>query len=198
MMRLITTVVIMLALAISVAFFILSPKTADQTQLTTANRTSEQQAGTRYQPVELHFKPVLTEISVPGFKGANGIWGASGRDDESHIWLGVSGSGKAPAHLMEFDPELDRFVDHGAPCLPFAPQEFTAKVKNRKKFTRRSFRWMMAGCILPDQNRVDWTLTDTTAGSDDSSAYFRVRIRKPVKNEADLMADTNAIRVVTH
>ena len=52
--------------------------------------------------------------------------------------------------------------------------------------------------LLPDQNRVDWTLTDPAAGSDDSSAYFRVRIRKPVENEADLMAYTNPIRVETH
>jgi hypothetical protein len=52
--------------------------------------------------------------------------------------------------------------------------------------------------LLPDENRVDWTLTDPAAGSDDSSAYFRVRIRKPVEDGADLMAYTNAIRLAIH
>ncbi len=51
--------------------------------------------------------------------------------------------------------------------------------------------------LLPDENRVDWTLKDPVAGSDGSSAYFRVRIRKPVEEAADLMAYTNAIRIVT-
>jgi len=52
--------------------------------------------------------------------------------------------------------------------------------------------------LLSNQNRVDWTLTDPVAGSDGSSAYFRVRIRKHVEGGVDLMAYTNAIRVVTH
>jgi hypothetical protein len=52
--------------------------------------------------------------------------------------------------------------------------------------------------LMPDENRVDWTLTDPAAGSDGSSAYFRVRIRKPVDDGADLMAYTNAIRVVNN
>ena len=52
--------------------------------------------------------------------------------------------------------------------------------------------------LLPDKKRVDWTLTDPLAGSDGNSAYFRVRIRKPVDDGADLMAYTNALRVVTH
>jgi hypothetical protein len=51
--------------------------------------------------------------------------------------------------------------------------------------------------LLPDENRVDWTLTDPVTGSDGSSVYFRMRIRKPVDDGADLMAYTNAIRVMT-
>jgi hypothetical protein len=104
-----------LALAIVAALLLLQPETIEQAQFTTTNRTLEQQAGTRYRPVGSQFTPVLTEIPVPGFHGANSIWGASGRDDEGHIWLGVSGSEKAPAHLVEYDPELDRYIDHGDP-----------------------------------------------------------------------------------
>ena len=52
--------------------------------------------------------------------------------------------------------------------------------------------------LLADESRVDYTLTDSVAGSDGDSAYFRVRIRKVVEDGADLMAYTNAIRVVTH
>lgn len=51
--------------------------------------------------------------------------------------------------------------------------------------------------LLPDENRVDWTLTDPVPGSDGNSVYLRVRIRKPVEDGADLMAYTNAIRVVS-
>jgi hypothetical protein len=57
---------------------------------------------------------------------------------------------------------------------------------------------LLTQSLLPDENRVDWTLTDPVSGSDGNSAYFRVRIRKPVEDGADLMAYTNAIRIVTH
>ena len=51
--------------------------------------------------------------------------------------------------------------------------------------------------LSPDENRLDWTLTDTVTGSDGDSVYLRLRIRKPVEDGADLMAYTNAIRVIT-
>jgi hypothetical protein len=57
---------------------------------------------------------------------------------------------------------------------------------------------LLAQSLLPDENRVDWTLTDPVTGSDGSSVYLRVRIRKPVEDGADLMAYTNAIRIITH
>ena len=158
-MRLITTVVITLALAISVALFIFSPKTSDQTQLATANRTSEQQAGTRYQPVGSQFKPVLTEISVPGFKGANGIWGASGRDDEGHIWLGVSGSGKAAAHLVEYDPELNRFIDHGDPVSALRTagvyRESEEQIKIHSKIIQMDDGWLYFASMDETGERAD-------------------------------------------
>lgn len=57
---------------------------------------------------------------------------------------------------------------------------------------------LLAQSLLPDGNRVDWTLTDPVPGSDGNSVYLRVRIRKPVDNGPDLMAYTNAIRVITN
>ena len=56
---------------------------------------------------------------------------------------------------------------------------------------------LLTQSLLPDENRVDWTSPDPVPGADGSSAYFRVRIRKPVADGADLMAYTNAIRVIT-
>ena len=46
------------------------------------------------------------------------------------------------------------------------------------------------------ENSVNWTLSDLKPGADQHSAYFRVRIRKPGHDAADLMAYTNPIRLV--
>ena len=57
---------------------------------------------------------------------------------------------------------------------------------------------LLSQSLLPDESRVNWTLTEPVPGSDGRSVYLRVRIRKPVENGEDLMAYTNAIRVMTH
>ena len=57
----------------------------------------------------------IRELQLPLFPGANAIWGASGRDDRGHVWIGVSVEGEKAAHLVEYIPELDKFVDHGDP-----------------------------------------------------------------------------------
>lgn len=51
--------------------------------------------------------------------------------------------------------------------------------------------------ILADENRVDWTLENAVPGADGRSIYVRLRVRKPVADGPDLMAYSNAIRVVT-
>jgi len=112
-MRVVAITAVVLALTITAALLFLQTEEIEQTQISASNRSTEQQAGTRYQPVASQFSPVLREVSPPVIQGANSIWGSTGRDDDGHIWLGVSGSGKDPAHLVEFDPELDRFIDHG-------------------------------------------------------------------------------------
>ena len=112
-MRRITIVVLVLTLAVVGTFLFWQTETVEQVHFTQDKRTLEQQTGTVYWPVGSPFTPLLREISVPGFQGANSIWGATGRDDEGHIWFGVSGSGKDAAHLVEYDPQLGRFIDHG-------------------------------------------------------------------------------------
>ena len=93
-MRIIAITAVVLALTITAALLFLQTEEIEQTQISASNRSPEQQAGTRYQPVGSQFTPVLREISPPVIQGANSIWGATGRDDKGHIWLGVSGSGK--------------------------------------------------------------------------------------------------------
>jgi hypothetical protein len=51
--------------------------------------------------------------------------------------------------------------------------------------------------LLADEYRVDWVLDDAVAGADGRSVYLRLRVRKSVEDGPDLMAYTNAIRVVT-
>ncbi|HUY91159.1 MAG TPA: VanZ family protein [Pirellulales bacterium] len=66
-------------------------------------------------PAEPHRAPELTAIELPTFAGAYAIWGASGRDDRGHIWLGVSAAGveQPSAHLMELDPDSGAVFDRG-------------------------------------------------------------------------------------
>jgi hypothetical protein len=81
----------------------------------TATRNPGQQAGTIFMPYDPAGTATLTGIGTSWLPGANSIWGATGRDDQGHIWLGVSGTGDTPAHLYEFDPGSGSFSDHGDP-----------------------------------------------------------------------------------
>ena len=59
--------------------------------------------------------PRVRELKVPMFENATSIWGSTGRDFRGHIWIGVSArSGGMSAHLMEYDPDADRWHDRGA------------------------------------------------------------------------------------
>lgn len=57
----------------------------------------------------------LRNLALPDFPGRNAVWGAHGRDNRGHIWVGVSCSeGDRPsAHLMEFEPNERTFTDRG-------------------------------------------------------------------------------------
>lgn len=114
-MRLIISIILVFALPIIAAIYLSLSETTETIQLATDNRSFEQQVGTRYHPVQPQNNPALTEVTAHWFEGASSIWGATGRDDDGHIWLGVSGNKVNPAHLVEFDPDLNRFIDHGDP-----------------------------------------------------------------------------------
>jgi hypothetical protein len=65
-------------------------------------------------------RPHVVTLPLPDVPGAEAIWGATGRDHEGHIWCGLSmtsdtgyGTGAPSAHLLEYIPESNRFVDHG-------------------------------------------------------------------------------------
>jgi len=55
---------------------------------------------------------------------------------------------------------------------------------------------LLAQPLLPDENRVDWTLVEPVHGADGHSAYVRIRIRHSKPDEPDLLAYTNPIRVI--
>jgi hypothetical protein len=114
-MRKFLPVMLILALLATAVIYFLKPDIFGKKQHTTKTRTTEDQAGTHYQSFDPALKPTLTELSRTWFHGANSIWGSTGRDDQGHIWFGISGEGSIPAHLVEYDPELNKFVAHGDP-----------------------------------------------------------------------------------
>lgn len=54
-------------------------------------------------------------IRVPEFEGRWAIWGSTGRDQEGHMWFGVSADDvEVPsAHLFEYEPQTDILTDRG-------------------------------------------------------------------------------------
>lgn len=112
MQRIISVILVLLLTTVAIIYF-LQKETNNQEEILLTSRTLMQQAGTYYQPIQPGLKPTLTEIKHTWFPGANSIWGATGRDDQGHIWLGVSGKGETPPHLIEYDPELGSLIDHG-------------------------------------------------------------------------------------
>jgi hypothetical protein len=82
-MRIISSVILLLVLAITAVIYVLQPETTEHAQAVITNRSFEQQACTRYLPVRSPAAPALTEMAPPCFEGASSI----------QTWLGVSGSG---------------------------------------------------------------------------------------------------------
>lgn len=81
-----------------------------------AGNSLAQRTGSTFLPLpgDPYSSPRLKIIPVPDFPGADAIWGATGRDQHGHIWIGVSADGgEHSAHLMEYDPALDQLHDRG-------------------------------------------------------------------------------------
>jgi len=80
-------------------------------------RGYEAQTGSRYLPLPHHpFQPpVVRELEVPSFPNATSVWGATGRDDNGGIWVGVSAANAGmSAHLMRYDTDMDSWQDRGS------------------------------------------------------------------------------------
>ena len=79
-------------------------------------RGYEAQTGSRYLPLPRNpFQaPTVRELDVPSFADATSVWGATGRDDNGGMWLGVSASHSGmSAHLMLYDADTDSWQDCG-------------------------------------------------------------------------------------
>ncbi len=80
-------------------------------------RTFAQRRGSFFTavPADPFQAPRVTQIPLPKIRGGCAIWGATGRDDRGHIWIGVSTKGvpQPSAHLLEYAPETQRLVDRG-------------------------------------------------------------------------------------
>jgi hypothetical protein len=74
--------------------------------------------GSRFLPLPSNpFQPpVVREIRAPDFVGANAVWGATGRDHNGGIWIGVSAwsGGTSSARLLHYDPATDTWRDRGS------------------------------------------------------------------------------------
>lgn len=58
--------------------------------------------------------PPTRELKLPAFPDATAIWGATGRDLQGRIWIGVSASSPGmSAQLMQYDPEADVMRNRG-------------------------------------------------------------------------------------
>lgn len=123
--------------------------------------------GTRFTPppVDLFQLPEFVEIPLPKFPGANAIWGATGRDDRGHIWLGVSASGvpQPSAHLLEYLPQLNEVHDRGSVLeelkrsRPLEPGESQMKIHSK--------------IVTADDGYLYFASMDETGEKDDGSIY---------------------------
>ena len=94
---------------------LLGPGCDGSAELPGAERTEAAAFRSMPVPADPYAQPSVARIPLPEFPRDDAIWGATGRDDRGHIWLGVTagrGDG-ASAHLVEFVPETGEFIDRG-------------------------------------------------------------------------------------
>ena len=67
-------------------------------------------------PGDPHAPPVVEEIEIPRFPGAEAIWGSTGRDRRGHAYFAVSALGTLlpSAHLFELGPDGVAVTDRGS------------------------------------------------------------------------------------
>jgi hypothetical protein len=57
--------------------------------------------------------PIVREIPLPLSRDGVCVWGATGRDQNGHVWVGVSADSPGRAYLLQFDPENGAWHDRG-------------------------------------------------------------------------------------
>lgn len=66
-------------------------------------------------PMNVAAPPMVERITLPEAENPRPIWGATGRDIDGHIWIGVTfGPEREGAHLMRFDPRTRSWHNSGA------------------------------------------------------------------------------------
>jgi hypothetical protein len=115
--KLIIVIGILLLVGAAVGWFLIDGLPPLRTIEGNSVRSYELRAGTHFSHGRFDkiFAAKLKPLVLPNFPGANSIWGATGRDDRGHIWIGISVQGEVAARLMEYNPNSDVFVDHGDP-----------------------------------------------------------------------------------
>jgi hypothetical protein len=91
--------------------------------------------------------PKVREIPLPRFENATSIWGSLGRDPRGHIWVGVSAANSGmSAHLLEYDPALETWRDHGSVASRLTDAGFAsdraAQVKIHSRIVTGADGWL--------------------------------------------------------
>ena len=112
-------------------------------------RGYEAQTGSKYLPLpnKPFQAPMVRELDVPSFADATSVWGATGRDDNGGIWLGVSAEHAGmSAHLMRYDADTDSWQDCGSVIDQLAGagsrQEGEGQIKIHSKIIPANDGWL--------------------------------------------------------
>ena len=67
------------------------------------------------EPADPFAPPSVRYVHMPAFPGNSVVWGATGRDEDGHVWIGVSMHDvpRPSAHLIEYDPTTEVATDRG-------------------------------------------------------------------------------------
>ncbi len=89
-------------------------------------------------PVDLYRAPTVREVILPPFPSGDAVWGATGRDQRGHIWIGVTErQGDRSARLFELDPTTGELWTRGSVVEElkahdvYRPGEGQAKIHSR-------------------------------------------------------------------
>jgi hypothetical protein len=102
---------------------------------------------------------------MPAVNGRHAIWGASGRDEQGHLWFGVSVGGARSAHLIEYDPVADRATDRGGVLEQLVANGFVTDGVSQTKIHSKIWQ--------ADDGYLYFTSSDEEGESEDGSQLPR-------------------------